>query len=137
MNTERKTFQFDLVSPEAVVASEQAAMVLMNGEQGQFGVLAGHVPLMAAVQPGVLEIHLPSGEVKRVFVSSGFANVTERECSVLVEEAIAVEDLDANGIQAEIKALEAELAELRDEASVAEAVERIAVAQSKLRAMKA
>ena len=101
-----KTFQFDLVSPEKVIVSEQASMVVVPGEAGDFGVLAGHSPLLSTLRPGVVTVTSPSGEVRKIFVASGFADVNGTLCSVLAEEAVNLNDLDRGALEQSLRALE-------------------------------
>ena len=85
---------FELVSPERLVASEEVEMVVVPGTEGDFGVLVDHAPVMAVVRPGVLEIHNEGAEVRRIFLSGGFCEVTPMRCTVLAEESVPVEELD-------------------------------------------
>ncbi len=112
----KKTIQFELVSPESLLASEEATMVVIPGEAGDFGVLADHAPLLSSIRPGVVAVHLPSGEVKKIFVAGGFADVNGKLCSVLAEEAINVNDLDRAQIEESFKVLEAALGSVGDDA---------------------
>ena len=50
------TFQFDLVSPEKLLFSGEVDQVDVPGSEGDFGVFAGHAPLVAIVRPGILTI---------------------------------------------------------------------------------
>ena len=110
-----KTFQFELVSPERILASEEAAMVVVPGEAGDFGVLAEHAPLLSSIRPGVVSVYLPSGEIKKIFVAGGFADVNGRLCSVLAEEAVNVNDLDKGKAEETLRDLTAELAGVGDD----------------------
>jgi F-type H+-transporting ATPase subunit epsilon len=111
-----KTFQFELVSPERILVSEQAQMAVVPGEAGDFGVLAQHAPLLSSLRPGVVRLTLPSGETRNIFVSGGFADVTPATCSVLAEEAVAVEDLDKAALQSSLAGLEDDLNYAKDDA---------------------
>ncbi len=133
----REPFQFDLISPESIFASEQAAMVLMNGDKGEFGVLKGHSPVVSSVKPGVLSIFQPDGEIRKVFVSSGFANISEELCSVLVENAVNVTDLNADELNEELTALKAEMKSKEDEDDFAKLIDQRAIIEAKLRAVEA
>lgn len=133
-----KTFQFELVSPEKLLASEQAGMVLVPGEEGEFGVLPGHAPFLSSLRPGVVRVQGPSGEVKRIFVAGGFADVGPSICSVLAEEAVNVNDLDSAAIDQRLKELNAELvAEKDDAARVATIQKQILIEQAKREALAA
>ena len=67
-------FQFDLVSPEKLLFSGQVDQVDVPGSEGDFGVLAGHAPLVSTLRPGILVMYRDSEELK-VVVNGGFAEV--------------------------------------------------------------
>src|SRR5690606_19584400 len=130
-----KTFLFELVSPERVIASEQASMVVVPGAAGEFGVMAGHIPLLSSLRAGVVAIHLPSGEVKRAFVTGGFADVTLTECSILVDDATNLTDIKRTDVEDKLKKLEDDLLDLMaDKVDIAHIQEDIMIEQEKLRA---
>ena len=88
------TIEFELVSPEKLLKSEPVEMVVIPGTEGDVGVLPGHSLLIAAVRPGVIDIH-EGGEVREsIFVAGGFAEVSPERCTVLAEEAVPVADID-------------------------------------------
>lgn len=131
-----KTFLFELVSPERVIASEQVSMVVVPGTEGDFGVLAQHAPLLSTVRAGVLSIHTPAGDVRQVFVSGGFADVTGTLCSVLVEEALPVDELNREAIEQKIKALKEDLKDFQiDDITEARINRDIAIEDAKLLAI--
>ena len=63
------TFHFDLVSPEQLVFSGEVEHVVVPGTEGEFGVLAGHAPLIAMLRPGILKILGPN-EQRTLVISS-------------------------------------------------------------------
>jgi F-type H+-transporting ATPase subunit epsilon len=143
-------FLFELVSPERLIVSEPVDMVVVPGAEGNFGVLKGHSLLISTVRPGVIDVYEGAAVTDRIFVAGGFAEVTPERCTVLADEAVAVKDLDAVAIEANLRVLEGTEANLRDqvsrasgadkEAAAAElrSVERnLAVAQAKLAATRA
>ena len=134
---ETNTFNFELVSPEQKLMSQQAYQVTIPGEEGDVGVRAGHMSLMMSVRPGVVEIiRTEGGASERVFIAGGFADVSQANCTVLAEEAIPLANLSA-------EKLAAELAKLNDEMSVVDGDEkarlqkRVALVSSMLDAVKA
>ena len=64
------------------------------GAEGDFGVLPQHSLLMSLLRPGVIEIYQGAQVSERIFVGGGFAEVNERGCTVLAEEAKPVEEID-------------------------------------------
>jgi F-type H+-transporting ATPase subunit epsilon len=109
------TFHFDLVSPEALVFSGEVEHVVVPGSEGEFGVLAGHAPLVAMLRPGILRI-LGAGE-RRIMVLGGFAEVSPEGLTVLADTAVPVEEVDAAVIASEIKDTEEDVADTTDEAT--------------------
>lgn len=95
--------QFDLVSPERLLLSEGVDMVTVPGKEGDFGVQAGHAPVMTTLRPGVINVDDAGKSQQRIFVRGGFAEVTPKGLTVLAEKAIPMEDLDAAMLDQEIQ----------------------------------
>jgi F-type H+-transporting ATPase subunit epsilon len=104
------TFKFELVTPERMLLSEDAAQVVVPGMEGEFTVLVGHTPVVSALRPGVVDATLSDSRNVRVFVKGGFAEVDAERLIVLAERALDLDATDAAGIAAEIETAEAELA---------------------------
>lgn len=79
---------FELVTPEKLVRSEDVHMVVVPGTEGDFGVLAGHAPVMSVIRPGELTVYsAPSVVAARIQIDGGFAEVNEFGLTVLAEAA--------------------------------------------------
>jgi len=87
------TFHFDLVSPEKLAFSGEVDQVDIPGVEGDFGVLAGHAPVVAAIRPGILTI-TTGGKHEKVIVLGGLAEVSEKGLTVLADVATSLTDLD-------------------------------------------
>ncbi len=98
-------FSFELVSPARLVHSGAVEQVDVPGVEGDFGVLAGHAPMVALLRPGILTIHA-DGEQKRMVVFGGFAEVSAQGLTVLADVASPVEDFDRATLTARIAAME-------------------------------
>jgi F-type H+-transporting ATPase subunit epsilon len=120
--------QFELVSPERLLLSEAVDMVVIPGGEGNFGVLPGHSLLISTVRPGVIDVYDGQQIGERIFVSGGFAEVTPERCTVLADEALPLSSLDAAAIEAEMRRLEAAMANLRDRVARLAGAERDAAA---------
>ncbi|MFQ5959029.1 MAG: F0F1 ATP synthase subunit epsilon [Alphaproteobacteria bacterium] len=127
---------FELASPEALLVSEEADMVVVPGMEGDFGVLPGHAPLISTVRPGVIDVYQGERVEQRIFVSGGFAEVNERRCTVLASEACAVEALDRGEVEARLKAGEEELTDADSDDERAKAEAEVAVCQAMLAALE-
>lgn len=101
--------KFELVSPERLVLSEDVDMVVVPGSEGDFGVLAGHSPVVSTLRFGTIDVH-DAGAVKdRIFVAGGFAEVTPDGITVLAEDAARLTEIDKAAVSSEIESLRARL----------------------------
>lgn len=108
-------FQFDLVSPEKLLYSAHAEQVVVPGVEGDFGVLAGHAPLISIVRTGLVEVKGSEDGDMRIFVRGGLAEVTPAGLTLLAEEAMPFEDLNAADLDGRIRNLEEDVADARDD----------------------
>jgi len=102
--------EFELVSPEQLLLSEPVEMVVVPGTEGDFGVLPGHAPMISAVRTGVISIWRDGTVDRRIFVAGGFAEVTPERCTVLADEAVALETADRGAAQERVSDAEDDLA---------------------------
>jgi F-type H+-transporting ATPase subunit epsilon len=110
---------FDLVSPERLLLSTEAEMVTIPGSEGDMGVMAGHMPLISTLRPGV--VALSGASAQRFYVSGGFAEVNPKKLTVLAEEAMPLAELDAQALDQRIKDAEEALALATSDAERAKA----------------
>lgn len=105
--------EIDLVTPRGVVAHTATDGITAPGEEGEFELLAGHVPMLVALKPGVLTI---GDKAKtRYAVSSGYLRVDPSgRVEVLVEQAMLGGDVDVENARNEQKVAEGELAKWGD-----------------------
>ena len=80
------TFHFDLVSPEKLAFSGEVDQVDIPGIEGDFGVLAGHAPVIASVRPGILTV-TTGGAHQKIIVLGGLAEVSDKGLTVLADVA--------------------------------------------------
>jgi F-type H+-transporting ATPase subunit epsilon len=85
--------KLELVTPEELLFSGDVDMVVIPGVEGDFGVLFGHAPLISLIRPGVVTIYNTDNSQEKLFVSGGFAEVTNTECTILAEEARPLADI--------------------------------------------
>jgi len=109
------TFHFDLVSPEKLLFSGEVDQVDVPGSEGDFGVLAGHAPLVATLKPGIITVY-SGNDRQRIVVFGGFAEVSPGGLTILADNAMPASELDAAVIGAEIKDVEEDIADTSDTA---------------------
>jgi F-type H+-transporting ATPase subunit epsilon len=125
---------FELVSPERVLVSTAVDMVVAPGESGDFGVLPQHSLLISVLRPGVLETWEGNQVTDRIFVGGGFAEVNERGCIVLAEEAMPVLELDAERARKRLSNARDDLSEAKDDVERARYEREIAIAEEQIQA---
>lgn len=100
---------FSLVSPAQELFSGEVDHVIAPGSEGEFGVLVNHAPFMTTLTNGVVKILDDSAPEMRIFVRGGFADVTPAGLTILAEDAINLESVDAASIGKEVETLSVEL----------------------------
>src|SRR5262245_59656168 len=93
---------FALVSPEREVFQGEVDHVVAPGSEGEFGVSPNHAPVMSMLKPGALKV-FDEGQVRRIFVNGGFADVTPEGLTVLAEEAVDLADVDPAQLEQDLK----------------------------------
>jgi len=87
------TIRLEIVTPEAMVYSEDVDMVTLPGVEGQMGVQPQHVRLMTQLVPGELIVH-KSGHDEFMAVGEGLAEITNERVSIVTNMAIAMDKID-------------------------------------------
>jgi F-type H+-transporting ATPase subunit epsilon len=117
------TFHFDLVSPEKLAFSGEVDQVDIPGVEGDFGVLAGHAPVVAAIRPGILTVTKGSSHEK-IIVLGGLAEVSEKGLTVLADVATSLDELDRARFAATISEMEENLKE-KEGSELDQGIERL------------
>ena len=117
------TFHFDLVSPEKLAFSGEVEQVDVPGIEGDFGVLAGHAPVVAAIRPGILTV-TSGGTQQKIIVLGGLAEVSDKGLTVLADVATSIQELDRAQLADTISAMEEKLAE-HEGSELDRAIERL------------
>jgi F-type H+-transporting ATPase subunit epsilon len=117
------TFHFDLVSPEKLAFSGDVDQVDIPGLEGDFGVLAGHAPVVAAVRPGILTV-ITGGTKQKIIVLGGLAEVSEKGLTVLADVATSLDELDRTEFADTIAEMQAKLSE-KEDSELDHAIERL------------
>jgi F-type H+-transporting ATPase subunit epsilon len=120
------TFHFDLVSPEKLLFSGEVDQVDVPGTEGDFGVLAGHAPLVSALRPGIMTVTV-NGQAQRMVVLGGFAEVSaDGKLTVLADLADSVEEFDRDVIAQRVAAQEEKIKGLEGQGNALDrAIERL------------
>lgn len=92
--SEQSKIKFEIVTPEQIVLREDVVQVTIPTKQGEITVLPNHIPLVASLQPGVVDIVKSDGKRDIISLSGGFIEVLKDKVVVLADTAERAEDLD-------------------------------------------
>jgi len=126
--------KFELVSPERLLASLDVDMVVVPGTEGDFGVMAGHAPVISTLRIGTIDVWNGGAITDRIFVAGGFAEASAERVTVLADEATRVADIDKALVGKEIEGLRAKLGAATDDGERRGIAARIEIATAKLAA---
>ena len=122
-----------IVSPEEEVWRGEAELVIARSPEGEFGIMAGHIPVLAALVPGKLTIHQSGGERLNYLITGGFLEASgsrdDYHVIVLADDAREIGDVDASELA---RMLQEERAKEEDVDQRAEAEMRAAMARPEL-----
>ena len=107
-----KTFEFEVVTPEKVFYSDEVEMVVFNREDGEMGVMAGHMPMAVAVEVGVLKI-VKDGKQMYAAISEGFVEITDTSVTAIVDAAEWPDEIDIERAERAKQLAEDKLKEFR------------------------
>jgi F-type H+-transporting ATPase subunit epsilon len=105
--------KLEIVTPEKILVSEDAQIVMAPGVLGEFGVLIGHTPFLTALKAGAVRYTDTQGGDHLVFVSGGFAEALPDRVTVLAESAERRRDIDVERARAALERAQKRLAEQR------------------------
>lgn len=131
-----RDFTLSVVAPDKSVVDERINSLIAPGVEGYFGVQAGHISLVTALKPGLLEYLDGSGTRHFIYIGGGFAEVQPEKVTVLADEAQRAKDIDISDAE---KRLESARRQLRGEESATsqeDAVLELERAMSRLRAAR-
>ncbi|MBN9672868.1 F0F1 ATP synthase subunit epsilon [Roseibium aggregatum] len=130
-------FQFELVSPERALLSEQVAEVVIPGTEGEFGVLKNHSPFMSTIKPGILKVQNDKGAWDEYFVRGGFADIAPGGLTVLAEQAIPVSEISKDLLDQAIENAREDVADAKDDEARQKAEMTLSQLQDVAEALKA
>jgi len=128
----------EVITPEKVVVSQEADIVVAPGTLGEFGVLPEHVAFLSGIEPGELRFTL-DGKTESLAVAAGFSEVFKNRVSVLVDAAEISHEIDVERARRAMERARERLGKdrgtedvdfLRAEAALRRAIVRIKVAES-------
>lgn len=93
------TIKLEIVTPERLLVSVDAEDVQIPGKSGYLGILPGHAPLITEIAVGEIAYHA-AGQLRRLAVAWGFAEVLPEKVTILAESAEKAEEIDVSRAEA-------------------------------------
>jgi len=104
------SFQCVVVTPEQQALDETAEQVVIPAWDGQVGILTGRAPLLVKLGLGVLRVDTAGGRSRTFMIDGGIGQMKGNRLTILTNEAVAAEDIDAESARAEYAEAEARVA---------------------------
>jgi F-type H+-transporting ATPase subunit epsilon len=131
-----KDFSLSIVAPDRSVVEDQAVSVVAPGALGYFGIMAGHVPMVAALSAGIVEYVDGKNQRHHVAVGGGFAEVSGERLTILADSAALATEINVKEEEERLERARRALRGEDSEMTSAEATQEIDRAMARIRAAK-
>lgn len=137
--------QFNLITPEKPYLSCKASYVAIPSKDGVIGVLPKHMPLVCFLDEGILSVETTEninktggtgnigdagsisetsnagGKTAQYYIAGGFAEINQKECSILSDRLIDIENQDKDLLKKQLEEAEETIKESIDESEISQA----------------
>ncbi|MBN2815112.1 MAG: F0F1 ATP synthase subunit epsilon [Campylobacterales bacterium] len=116
------TFKLEILTPNGMIYNGQALSVVLPGEEGEFGVLAGHASLTTLLEAGVVDVEKDDKSVEAIVINWGVVQVDEEKVIILVEGAAPIRGNNESEIAAALDEAKKLISDVADSSSAIAAV---------------
>ncbi len=88
--------KLDIVSPRRLLYTKDVKMVIARAKSGEIGIMPGHIPILATLEPGVMRVKLADDSEEKIAISGGFLEVSSEKITVLARTAELPEEIDVD-----------------------------------------
>ncbi len=117
-------FRVEVLTPEGEVFNDEVEMVSTRTTAGTIGVLAGHQPLLAMLDPTELRLYRSDSDIVRFAQAEGYMQMTGEHALLLIEEAHVPDELDAADLRERLQQAEHELEQAGEDSERRRVAER-------------
>ena len=124
MAGEEHKLSVEVLTPEGEVFEGEVEQVSTRTAVGEIGILANHVPILAALEPTELRLHISGSETERYAQAHGWLQVFANHALLLVEEAVPPDQLDTGRLREQVEDAEQRLSEAEEGSAAYDRAER-------------
>jgi F-type H+-transporting ATPase subunit epsilon len=110
-----KGLNYKIVTPEKIYCDANAKMVVIPSIDGEMGICKNHVPILANLQTGFIEIYEKSKISQRILIDSAIAEFSDNHLVILCENIIDINQVNIKELQEEINSLEKKMDSASDD----------------------
>nr|YP_009732121.1 ATP synthase CF1 epsilon subunit [Gracilaria spinulosa]QHS70770.1 ATP synthase CF1 epsilon subunit [Gracilaria spinulosa] len=122
-----------VIAPDRTVWDANAEEVILPSSTGQVGILKGHIPLLTAIDIGVMRVRIEK-EWQPIILLGGFAEVKDNTITILVNGAEQVSEIDLNTAQKNLDKATKILNEAKNDKDKIEATQNLRKARARIQA---
>nr|YP_009497966.1 AtpE [Gracilaria changii]ART65230.1 AtpE [Gracilaria changii] len=127
------TLNIRVIAPDRTVWDANAEEVILPSSTGQVGILKGHIPLLTAIDIGVMRVRLQK-EWQPIILLGGFAEVKDNKITILVNGAEEVSEIDIKTAQENLEKANKILNEVKNDKDKIEATQNLRKARARIQA---
>nr|YP_009297731.1 ATP synthase CF1 epsilon subunit [Kumanoa americana]AOM67465.1 ATP synthase CF1 epsilon subunit [Kumanoa americana] len=128
------TLKIRVIAPDRTVWDASAEEVILPSSTGQLGILKDHIPLLTALDIGVMRVRIDK-EWTPIVLLGGFAEIENNKITILVNGAEEISEIDINTAQQNLEEANSTLAEAVSSKDKIEATQNIRKARARLQAI--
>nr|YP_010197800.1 ATP synthase CF1 subunit epsilon [Gracilaria isabellana]UAD86216.1 ATP synthase CF1 subunit epsilon [Gracilaria isabellana] len=127
------TLNIRVIAPDRTVWDANAEEVILPSSTGQVGILKGHIPLLTAIDIGVMRVRIEK-EWQPIILLGGFAEVKDNNITILVNGAEQVSEVDIKTAQENLDKATQILNEAKNDKDKIEATQNLRKARARIQA---
>jgi len=129
------TFNLQVVAPDKPAIAEEATLVVLPGEMGEFGVMAHHMAFLSTLKPGTVRV--VKGQTRELyFVAGGFAEVNQTSVIILAEDYERADEIDLESAKKLKAQAQSQLAEKKEGADLEAVKHALARADARIKTVE-
>ncbi len=127
------TLQIRVIAPDKIVWDAEAEELILPSSTGQLGILNGHIPLLTALDIGVMRVRIKK-DWKPIILSGGFAEVNKDIVTILVNGAEEISEINLEQAKSDLEIATNAVEEAKSNKDKIEATQMLRKAKAKLQA---